>query len=75
MKRNYFPHYKQLDRKDCGPTRLKLPSITVKTINIQGIRSFSENICKGSAILQIPLILTTQFQLKITPNSVACRLG
>ncbi|MET0759859.1 MAG: peptidase domain-containing ABC transporter [Flavobacterium sp.] len=47
-----FPFYKQLDRKDCGPTCLKIIAKHYgKTINIQELRDFSETTREGSNLL------------------------
>ncbi|MBW1657357.1 peptidase domain-containing ABC transporter [Flavobacterium quisquiliarum] len=50
MKR--FPHYRQADNKDCGPTCLKIiAKYYGKTINIQELRDFSETTREGSNLL------------------------
>lgn len=47
-----FPHYKQLDQKDCGPSCLKIiTKYYKKTISIQVIRSISETTRVGSSLL------------------------
>ncbi len=38
-----FPHYKQADSKDCGPTCMKIiAKYYGKTLNIQQLRNLSE---------------------------------
>ncbi|MFC0777743.1 peptidase domain-containing ABC transporter [Flavobacterium sp. HJSW_4] len=47
-----FTHYRQADRKDCGPTCLKIiAKYYGKTINIQELRDFSETTREGSNLL------------------------
>ncbi|MGJ8548992.1 peptidase domain-containing ABC transporter [Winogradskyella wichelsiae] len=47
-----FPHYKQSDSKDCGPTCLKIVARHYgKTISIQHIRRLSETTRLGSSLL------------------------
>lgn len=47
-----FPHYKQADFKDCGPTCLKIIAKHYKkTISIQKLRSISETTREGSSLL------------------------
>lgn len=47
-----FPHYKQPDAKDCGPTCLKIISKFYGTnVDIQQIRKFSETTREGSNFL------------------------
>lgn len=47
-----FPHYKQLDQKDCGPTCLKIISkFYGKTIQIEQLRKNSETSRRGSSLL------------------------
>jgi ATP-binding cassette subfamily B protein len=47
-----FPHYKQRDNKDCGPTCLKIISkYYKKTISIQQLRTISETTRTGSSLL------------------------
>jgi ATP-binding cassette, subfamily B, bacterial len=47
-----FPHYKQADGKDCGPTCLKIiAKYYGKTLNIQDLRDFSETTREGSNLL------------------------
>ena len=47
-----FPHYKQADAKDCGPTCLKIVGKHYgKTINIQQLRDLSETTREGSNLL------------------------
>lgn len=47
-----FPHYKQADFKDCGPTCLKIIAKHYgKTIHIQDLRDFSETTREGSNLL------------------------
>ncbi len=49
-----FPHYKQPDKKDCGPTCLKIiAKYYKKNITIQQLRSFSETTRSGSSLLGI----------------------
>jgi len=52
MKFKRFPHYKQLDAKDCGPTCLKIiAKYYGKTVNLQHIRALSETTRSGSSML------------------------
>src|SRR5690606_37000979 len=47
-----FPHYRQPDSKDCGPTCLKIiAKYYGKTVNLQHIRSLSETTRTGSSLL------------------------
>ena len=47
-----FPHYKQADLKDCGPTCLKIiAKYYRKTISIQTLRSISQTTRSGSNLL------------------------
>lgn len=47
-----FPHYKQADNKDCGPTCLKIIARNYgKLIDIQKLRDFSETTREGSNLL------------------------
>lgn len=47
-----FPHYKQTDAKDCGPTCLKIIAKHYKkTISIQQLRNISETTREGSSLL------------------------
>lgn len=47
-----FPHYKQRDHKDCGPTCLKIIAKHYKkTINLQQLRDLSETTRTGSSLL------------------------
>lgn len=47
-----FPHYKQKDGKDCGPTCLKIIAKHYnKTISIQHLRTISETTRVGSSLL------------------------
>lgn len=47
-----FPHYKQRDHKDCGPTCLKIIAKHYKkTISIQQLRELSETTRAGSSLL------------------------
>lgn len=49
---NQFPHYKQPDGKDCGPTCLKIiTKYYGKTIPLQHIRALSETTRAGSSML------------------------
>jgi ATP-binding cassette subfamily B protein len=46
-----FPHYKQADLKDCGPTCLKIISkYYKKSVDIQHLRTLSETIRTGSSL-------------------------
>lgn len=48
----HFPHYKQPDSKDCGPTCLKIVAKHYgKTISLQHIRTLSETTRAGSSLL------------------------
>lgn len=48
----YFPHYKQPDKKDCGPTCLKIIAKHYgKLLNIQKLRELSETSREGSNLL------------------------
>ncbi|GAB1855180.1 peptidase domain-containing ABC transporter [Flavobacteriaceae bacterium MHTCC 0001] len=52
MKSKNFPHYKQRDSKDCGPTCLKIIAKHYKkTISIQHLRYVSETTRSGSSLL------------------------
>ncbi|GLB48607.1 peptidase domain-containing ABC transporter [Neptunitalea lumnitzerae] len=52
--KNKFPHYKQPDHKDCGPTCLKIVSKYYgKTFNIQELRTLSETQREGSNLLNL----------------------
>ncbi|WPO80373.1 peptidase domain-containing ABC transporter [Flavobacterium sp. KACC 22761] len=47
-----FPHYKQADHKDCGPTCLKIVAKHYgKSVNIQELRENSETTREGSNLL------------------------
>jgi ATP-binding cassette subfamily B protein len=47
--RKTFPHYKQADAKDCGPTCLKIIAKHYgKDLKIQQLRSLSETTREGS---------------------------
>ena len=47
-----FPHYKQTEAKDCGPTCIKMISKHYgKTINTQQLRNLSETTREGSSLL------------------------
>jgi len=47
-----FPHYKQADSKDCGPTCLKIiAKYYGKTINIKELRKITETTREGSNLL------------------------
>ncbi len=49
-----FPHYKQKDAKDCGPTCLKIIAKHYgKTIGIQKLREWSETTRSGSNLLGV----------------------
>jgi ATP-binding cassette, subfamily B, bacterial len=53
LKKN-FPHYKQPDSKDCGPTCLKiLAKHYGKTLSIQTLRNLSETTREGSNLLNL----------------------
>ena len=52
MKSKKFPHYKQRDAKDCGPTCLKIIARHYnKVISIQQLRHFAETTREGSSLL------------------------
>lgn len=47
-----FPHYKQADRKDCGPTCIKIVAKHYgKTLHIQSLRNLAETTREGSSLL------------------------
>lgn len=47
-----FPHYKQIESKDCGPTCIKIIAKHYgKTINTQQLRTLSETTREGSSLL------------------------
>jgi len=47
-----FPHYKQTESKDCGPTCIKIVSKHYgKTIQIQSLRNLAETTREGSSLL------------------------
>ena len=49
-----FPHYRQADSKDCGPTCLKIiAKFYGKATHIQTLREFSETTREGSNLLSI----------------------
>jgi ABC-type bacteriocin/lantibiotic exporter with double-glycine peptidase domain len=49
-----FPHYKQADSTDCGPTCLKIIAKHLgKALNIQILRQFSETTREGSNLLSL----------------------
>ncbi len=49
-----FPNYRQTDRKDCGPTCLKIIAKNFgKTINIQTLRMLSETTKVGSSLVSL----------------------
>ena len=49
-----FPHYKQADTKDCGPTCLKIIAKHFnKSLNIQELRSLSETTREGTNLLSL----------------------
>lgn len=51
MKIKSFPHYKQIDKKDCGPTCLKtIARFYNKTIAIQKVRAISQTTRQGSSL-------------------------
>nr|WP_262481186.1 cysteine peptidase family C39 domain-containing protein [Algoriphagus ornithinivorans] len=48
-----FPHYKQPDSKDCGPTCLRIIAKHYgKLISLKEIREISETIREGSSLLR-----------------------
>ncbi|WP_417197751.1 peptidase domain-containing ABC transporter [Bizionia sp.] len=48
----FFPHYKQRDHKDCGPTCLKIITKNYgKSLNINQLRQLSETTRAGSSLL------------------------
>lgn len=50
----FFPHYKQADGKDCGPTCLKIIAKHYnKNLNIQTLRELSETTREGSNLLSL----------------------
>ena len=52
MRVNNFPHYKQRDHKDCGPTCLKIIAKHYnKTIHLEQLRELSETSRVGSSLL------------------------
>ena len=52
MKIKSFPHYTQIDAKDCGPTCLKIVAKHYKkVISIQKIRTISQTTREGSSLL------------------------
>jgi ATP-binding cassette subfamily B protein len=52
--RRTFPHYKQADAKDCGPTCLKIIAKHYgKNLNIQQLRNLSETTREGSNLLNL----------------------
>jgi ATP-binding cassette subfamily B protein len=47
-----FPHYKQTESKDCGPTCIKIVAKHYgKTIHVQSLRNLSETTREGSSLL------------------------
>lgn len=47
-----FPHYQQIDSKDCGPTCIKIVARHYgKTIHIQTLRDLSETTRQGSSLM------------------------
>lgn len=49
-----FPHYKQPDAKDCGPTSLKIiAKYYKKNVSIQQLRTYSETTRTGSSLAGI----------------------
>ncbi len=49
-----FPHYRQPDNKDCGPTCLKMVAKHYgKTISLPKLREFSETSRRGSSLLSL----------------------
>lgn len=49
-----FPHYKQLETKDCGPTCLRIIAKHYgKLISLEKIREFSETTRRGSNLLKL----------------------
>jgi ATP-binding cassette subfamily B protein len=54
MLKKPFPHFKQADSKDCGPTCLKIIAKHYgRTLNIQTLRQLSETTRQGSNLLNI----------------------
>ena len=54
MLKKTFPHYKQPDSKDCGPTCIKIiAKYYGKTLNIQTLRELSETTREGSNLLTL----------------------
>jgi len=52
LRTNSFPHYKQRDHKDCGPTCLKIIAKHYnKTIHLEQLRQLSETTRSGSSLL------------------------
>ena len=50
----HFPHFKQSDTKDCGPTCLKIIAKHYgRTLNIQTLRELSETTREGSNLLTL----------------------
>ena len=51
---SFFPHYKQADQKDCGPTCIKIiAKYYGNKIDIQTLRSLSETTREGSSLLGV----------------------
>lgn len=51
---NKFPHFKQPDSKDCGPTCIKIISkFYGKNISVQELRNLSETTREGSSLLSL----------------------
>jgi ATP-binding cassette, subfamily B, bacterial len=54
MLKKTFPHYKQTESKDCGPTCIKIIAKHYgKTLNIQTLRELSETTREGSNLLTL----------------------
>ena len=50
----YFPHYKQKDSQDCGPTSLKIIArFYSKSVDIQKLRLYAENTRQGTTLLNL----------------------
>ena len=50
----YFPHYKQKDSQDCGPTSLKIIArFYSKIVDIQKLRLYAENTRQGTTLLNL----------------------
>ena len=50
----HFPHYRQPDSKDCGPTCLRIVAKYYgKNIPLQQLRTFSETVRDGNSMLDL----------------------